>query len=412
MLAWLGQFDPNDQAIAFAMLRAMRLVSGDEFTKGMRTRLLEAAEGVEGAVALYAEREVLPKSKKVPPDPLFVQPEDRPRRAVGKKALIVLPDEDVGSEGLIAQLITELTRQYPEKFVNHPGPNLLRAPEKAKGKKRTPAAPLIRKFVLVTDLIGSGNQASRYLEAAWRVDTIKGLCSMRAGLSFDVVAFATTVTGADQVKSHAVQPVLRTVCECPTIDTEFQSAEANQIKDLCRRCNPIGAQWALGFENTGALLAFAHGAPNNTPAVLWANNASSWAALFPQRVTAGSREVFGSAIDADAVSDRLASMRQKRLTPGVDWSKAPPGALEQYLVLAALSNPPRNVATVARRSGLTLLEVEKYIAEARKYQWTDKELRLTDSGQAQLAAAKHARERISVPEPSPMYYPSSLRAPM
>ena len=408
--AWLGQFDPHDQGRAADMLRAMRLVSANEFTRGMRALLLQTAEGVDGTVALYAEREVLPKDKKQPPEPLFLQPAERPRRAVGRKALIVLPGEDVGSEGLVAQLITELTREYPETFVNHPGPDLLRLHEIEKGRKKS-LAPRVRKFVLVTDLIGSGNQAWRYLEAAWRVDSVKGLWSMRGGVSFEVVAFAATELGNAKVSSHAVQPVVRFVRECPTIDTVFDTEAAGAIKRLCYRYDPQSRpQWALGYESTGALMAFAHGAPNNTPAVLWAST-DSWAALFPKRVTAESREGFGSVIDADAANERLLSMRQRRLDPGVDWSQAPSGALERYLVLAALAHPPRTAEAVARRSGLTLLEVKSLMADARKFEWIDHEGRLTDTGQAQLAVSKRNRVQISTHEMGPVYYPCALRAP-
>jgi len=118
---WLSQFDIEDEATAITMIGAMRRVSSDDFVTHIRARVFEAADETDGAVALYAERVVLPYDKKLPPDPLFSQPADRPRRATGARTMAVDPNYEVGSEGIIAQLITELNRGNPKTFLNHPG---------------------------------------------------------------------------------------------------------------------------------------------------------------------------------------------------------------------------------------------------------------------------------------------------
>lgn len=409
VLAWLGQFDPADQVHAVALLKAMRLVASDEFTSGIRSRLLESARETDGAIALFAEREVGSSGKH--PTPLFAQPDSRPRRATGTRADVIANQGEVGSEGLIAQLITELARQRSEKFLNHPGPDLLRLPVAVHGggTKGLPA----RKFVLVTDMIGSGNRAWRYLEAAWRVATVKSLWSMRrnAGISFEVVAYATTESGKKLVESHPLRPLVRTVALCPTIEDSLSAEQASEVKSLCVRYDPLSrAKDALGYRNTGALIAFAHGAPNNCPRILWGMT-ESWTGLFPKRVAAEVRETFGSEVDSEAVNRCLLSMRQRRLADGVDWSTAPEGALERYLVLAALCRTPRTSEVVARRTGLTLLEAEVLLDEALQYEWVDEGLRLTDAGHLQLKRAKSQSRKLSVPEASSLYYPTSLRAP-
>lgn len=404
VLSWLGQFDLTDQDNVVALLRAMRLVSADEFSAGLRSRLIQSAAETEGAVALYTERE-LPKDA-TGVLPLFDQPYNRPRRAKAGRALAIDGTVEVGSEGLVAQLITELSRENADKFLNHPGPSELRFNSK---KTRPP----IRKFILVTDVIGSGNRAWQYLEAAWRVWTIKSLCSMgpHHGISFEVVTYASTTEGQKLVESHPVRPVIRKIVFCPTIDGAFNKNRATEIKRLCIQYDPYKrATGALGFRDTCALIAFAHGVPNNCPRIFWAE-AKTWHALFPQRVSAATRSTFGSTMNADVVNDRLLAMRQRRLNEGYDWSKAPHGALERYLLLAALAHPPRRPAIIARKTMLTLLEVELLLEEAIEHKWVDSDYRVTDAGRAQLSIAKASSAKLPIPKRENLYYPTSLRAP-
>jgi len=402
---WLGQFDALDQEALVKMLQAMRLVSRDEFAEGVRERLLEAAKEARGRIGLYVEREVPPKNES--PDPLFQQSAERPRRAFGPGPSPVEPSPDkpgdVGSEGLVAQLVSELCRQSPRKFVSHPGPDQLRA------KKRP-----IRRLILVTDLVGSGNRAVRYLDAAWKVFSVKSWWSGRAKnrMAFAVVAYAATAVGKALVESHRLAPDVRIVAECPTIDSAFSADVAAVVRDVCVKYNPPPrTEDALGYEGIGALIAFAHGAPNNCPRVLHVSTELRLP-LFPKRVTASTRATFASRLSQSDVQERLEAMRHKRLWGGFDWSRAPQGAVETYLVLAALSHPPRTVEVIARRTGLTQLETEKVLQRAIKHSWVDGSHRLTDQGQAQLLAAKKGRREVpNVGERVNLYYPATLRAP-
>lgn len=420
VVAWLEQFDVGDQSTAIAMLNAMRRVSAEDFKRDVRARIMEIAAETDGAVALYGERAVPPRRK--PPLPLFEQPEERPRRATGKKIPAVDPNDEVGSEGIIAQLITELTREDELKFISHPGPDRLRVGGTNSGPRRTRTATdkallPVRRFVLVTDLIGSGTRAWRYLEAAWQVATVKSLWSTRTtrGISFEVVAYAATTPGLDVVVEHPTQPKVRVVCMCPTISEAFSSRVASEVIRVCTQYDPLkktkGSKEALGFQGTGALIAFAHGAPNNTPRILY-EVGEDWAPLFPKRVTATTRGTFSDGLSTDDVERRLLEMRQKRLSKGIDYFGAPPGSLERYLVLAALSHPPRSVDVVSRRTGLTQIKVEEVLEEARRFGWVDPTFRLTEKGQLELIAAKAQRaQSAEISTTSPMYYPSHLRAP-
>lgn len=404
--AWLSQFDPDSQNVMIKMLKAMRLVTRDRFAESLRTRLQQTAAGVNGRIGLYVEREVPPKNK--PPLPLFAQSEQMPRRSHGPGPRPIEPDDsnpgDVGSEGIVAQLVSELCRAQGDVFVSHPGPQEIR-------RKKSP----VRKFILVTDLIGSGQRAERYLDAAWGVYSVKSWWSARKvkGLSFEIVAYAATDAGLARVKRHRLRPQVHLVADCPTVDNAFDEAEREAVKRVCTQYNPrAGGLDALGFDGTGALIAFAHGAPNNCPRVLHART-GAWVPLFARRVTADTRSEFSDELDQEQVQQRLVEMRHRRLSEGYVWDRAPKGTMETYLVLAALSHRPRRVDVVARRTGLTMLEVEGLMSKAWTNGWIDEEFRLTDAGQAHLKKAKTKRRTAeSEGGGAEVYYPSALRGPV
>jgi hypothetical protein len=269
-------------------------------------------------------------------------------------------------------------------------------------------------LILVTDLIGSGERAERYLDAFWAVHSIKSWWSGHRsnGLSFGIVAYAATSAGKSRLLSHRLLPDVRIVADCPTIDTAFDDVHAREIKRICNEYGPSsGTAGALGFQNTGALIAFAHGVPNNAPRILYSHS-KSWTPLFARRKTSATRADFDDQLDQEEVQQLLVKMRHRRLSDGQDWCQARKGTLETYLVLAALSHCPRNAEVVARRTGLTLLEAESVLHKAQAHEWVDQFYRLTDQGQAYLGAAKRKRRAAPTSENgAKLYYPSALRVP-
>jgi hypothetical protein len=98
---WIEQFAPGDQALACELLDALVLVSGDEFKNQVQEIILRWATNVNEPMGLYAEREG-------PPVPLFAEDVAVPRRASGPGPVPITSDDaNVGSEGIIAQLISE-----------------------------------------------------------------------------------------------------------------------------------------------------------------------------------------------------------------------------------------------------------------------------------------------------------------
>jgi hypothetical protein len=140
------------------MLQELQLVSREAFGERLRELIISTQRTGGAPVGLYAEREL--RHRFGVPHRLFKEKGRKHKRAVGGGPQPVRPtkayDPRVGSEGIVAQLVSELCREHPTKFYSHPGPDTIRAKN-------------IRRFLLVTDFIGSGTRAWRYLEAAWRV---------------------------------------------------------------------------------------------------------------------------------------------------------------------------------------------------------------------------------------------------
>ena len=408
---FVRQFEAADQALATDLLQNLRLVSQEELAAGLRELILERARAGEGPIGLYAERELPQREGR--PHRLFKEPRRRVRRAEGVVGpLAVSPlrryDQDVGSEGVIAQVISQLCRQHRDLFYSHPGPDKIRA------KK-------VRRFFVVTDLVGSGTRAWKYIESAWRVRSVRSWWSY-GYFKFEVIAFSATEKGRAHVESHHAQPHVHFQVPCPTVDNTFNAERASAISQLCVNYDPVARSPvdSLGYDGTGALLVFANGAPNNVPRMLFATDRSrGWIPLFPQRVAADvPAEHFGRRLTAEDIERRLTQMRQRVLAASPALRTAPLSTQQYLLLLAASTRPPRRVESIARRSGLTVMEVNKLGARLRQFRWITAEWRPTDAGLRQLEHARNVarrsrrRRQTAESQDKPEYYPQSLRAPV
>lgn len=411
-VAWLSQFSPEEQVPLAAMLRAMRLVSADDFVNRMRELMIRAlGDGKEGPIGLYAEREVARNAAGL--SSLFKQSARPPRRAYGVSQAPISPKlpwiPDVGSEGIVATLITELVREYKGIVFNNPGPGLIR-------KHR------IRRFIVVTDFIGSGKRVRDYLDSAWKVWSVRSWWSARAakGIRFEVLAYSGTDSGCCHVQDHRSDPAISLVLPCPTIANALPAELGEHAASICIARDPIEPDRveSLGYRGTGALIAFAHGAPNNVPRILInegkRGRGQTYLPLFRKRSTASSRASFASSItSADALASALTALGAKRFE-GSPSERMSVSQLRLLLTLCALSRSPRALHVISGRTGLTIIEVESSIDELKTLGWIDASLRITERGQAQLKHARKIRRPTrAVPDlPDVYYYPSSLRAPV
>jgi hypothetical protein len=419
--AWLQQFRLGDRSLAKQLREAFCLVSRDDFIDHMRTMLISEANRTDGAVALYAERELGHRHGK--PHRLFKEVRKTPRRAYGAAGpAAVKPtksyDPSVGSEGIVAQMISELCHEFPKKFINHPGPEQIRRKQ-------------VRSFWVVTDLVGSGDRARRYIEAAWLVRSVRSWWSGRL-IKFSVMAYSATESGDRYVSRHPCHPKVHIVLPCPTIDTTFSKPVAEQMKRLCTAYNPTDGEpghgpwgWSgpsLGYGSAGALLVFAHGAPNNVPLIFHKaskNKNNPWTPLFPARVSAGiGKDEFGIGLTTEKINARLNNLGQQTLAKSNAIMKSNIPTAHIFLILGALSRPPRlNDRVLAGRTGLPTHELTRLLRVMTAHGWIDSQRRVTDQGAGQLAHAKKQLQLASNAMPIgnhelQPYYPTSLRQPV
>mgnify|MGYP001159919466 CR=1 FL=1 len=410
VIGFLSQFSEADQSLASDLLNEVDLIAADELTAGLTSLIRHRAQQAAGLVGLYAEKEVRQQTHggKRRPDRLYPEKyRSRKWRAYGNDVVPVpaghARKRDIGSEGLVASLISSLCRAEPTQFHNHPGPDRIR-------EQPNP----VRVHLLVTDFIGSGQRAFLNLEAAWRVRSVKSWHS-RKHLKFEVVAFSGTESGIQTVEKHPSQPVVSVVQGCPTlfmVDYE----KRRKLIDLCQRYGPpsgIDGYTRLGFGNSGCLLAFDHGAPNNMPRLFHALG-PSWEPLFVGRSTARLRN--GKLVETQyqKLRSRLERLREKSLATSARLSGVPENQQAMVAVLAALKRTPRHPTAVSARIGLSVAECERIMERARADGFLGKGDRPTQSAYAEFAylrTRKRPEPNILKTNESP-YFPSQLRPPV
>ncbi len=415
-MAWLRQFAVRDQRLAADLLEVFCFVSRDEFATGLRERVLHEARRVDGPIALYAEREL--GHRLGVPHRLFKESEGKVKRAYGVGPQPVKPTKayqpEVGSEGIVAQLITDLCRQFPKRFLNHPGPDKIRETR-------------ARAFWVLSDLVGSGKRAHDYLSAAWKVRSVR---SWRSGgfLRFGVIAYAMTQSGQSRINRHPCKPLTSCVQPCPTIFSAFSGSAVDAYVSLCERYDPVRPRpetfnddESLGYGGVGALIAFAHGAPNNSPRIFHktSKRANGWNPLFPARVTAGLPPTgFGRSLRPETISVRLKALGNKALAKSPAARNASNEVKKRYLVLAALSRRQRGDVILAIKTGLSTYEVGHVCNELEGFGWIGPRRVLTDAGLGELrhlrrtAGKKPQRTDTKAEIEKLPYYPTSLRAPV
>jgi len=406
-IEWIKQFDVEDQENAASLIDQIKLVDNQKLLSELHSMIVSRADCIGGRVGLYAEREVELDGNKNPKGLFKQELKNDQLRAFGEGPSLTIPTIDghieVGSEGVIANLITQLCRISPEMFYNHPRPDLIR------DKK-------IQSFFLITDFIGSGGHIRDYLSAVWRVASVKSWASLKL-MKFEVIAYSAVEQGIASIRRHNCSPHVSINFTCPTIDAVFAQQDAEKIKDLCVKKDPIKKDpvKSLGYEGAGALIAFDHGCPNNVPRILYQSKKNKdWKPLFPKRVTLEVNSIFGVNNDRLNLSQRLSKMNEKRLAGGNWIEKTHEDNRALVLVLVALRKAPRLDEAISRKTGLTIPEIKIIIEVMTRWGWLNDKRYLTDEGNNQL---KYMRNMKGEKEPMLStgsgipYYPHQLRAP-
>lgn len=405
---WLNQFDREDRSDAKRLLSVIRNVTADEFYDAMTGLVRSRVEADPSPVGLFVETERGHRRGRA--HRLFSEPDRKHRRAVGSSPLISparTVDPEVGSEGLVSLIVTEVFRQNKKRSTIHPGPDMIRRRK-------------IRRFILVTDFIGSGDRISRYLDAAWRVRSVRSWWSARRsrGMSFEVVAYSATEAGLQKVKTHPTRPIVHIIEGCPTIQQAFlRLPEArSRMEKLCTRYGSFNPNMdPLGYGGTGALITFAHGIPNNAPVIFHKRSnlkTKPWIPLYPERVTSGRRT--GSITIAkrrEAIQLGLQRVARQKVLLSPRLSSAPPFLRDAVHVLLSLDRAPSSATVISARTGLPVNRVRDALARSHTYRWVDDDNRIADKGYRELARLGAPIQREISFQSAILYIPRSLRAP-
>lgn len=405
---WLSQFDVDDQPHANQLLEELVYITLSEMRDALTKAIIDRGNEIAGPVGLYAERHVRHHSKK--PTRLFVKETVTQKNGVkSRRAEGIGPDpvvsqrrhaHDTGSEALIAQLITQICKANPKKFLDHPGPMHIR-PKK------------VRSFILVTDFIGSGQRVISYLNAAWRVKSVRSWWSLKL-LNFEVVSFAGTVQGIERVRTLKCGPTVRTVKGCPVL-SDLSPDQSFSLSELCKKYGPKIKSWKttpLGYGNTGALMVFEHGAPNNMPYLLHGAS-KNWIPLFSQRTTFQTSKVSEFSLAESRISQRLKKLGRERLEHLNSLQQFSQQTQETALVLTALRRYPRTIEAVSSKTGLTTFEVEDIIDRAKASGLLTNKLQPTDKAFAEIKYLRNSNKKnIFVHKgDNSLYFPNMLRPP-
>jgi len=416
---WLGQFLANDRKVIESWLDNLSIVDAELFRTKMLAHIKHYAQLLSPMhpVALYAEREVK-KWKGKSQYAFHEKPTKslttgrRALRSYGLAAKIKVIQQsrtvspEIGSEGIVANLLTQLQRENSGRFSLNAGPDLIRRTDQE-----------VKVAFVVCDFIGTGTRVNGFLDSFWRMATIKSWSSLKL-LKFHVLSYSGTPEGIAAVRAHPSKPEVHWIAPCPTIDTEYSESEASILRSIFVDYDPIDRDpvESLGYGGQGAMLVFAHGCPNNAPRVLYKKGRGrrKWEPLLRER-----GNTLGHLRDNDERRRRMAKF--SKLVPEVVAKKLREIALrsdgiDRLLVLTALKAGYRFNESIAHVTGLDLLDVDNAIAVLHRLEWISSRNRLTSEGYRNLSLASpiklkggnktldHSNERV--------YYPKQLRPPI
>lgn len=388
-IAWIDQFDPLDRESARALLEALTLVSHNAFERGLTKTINRVAEKAGGPIALYATREWDPDEPYFPDD-------DDPIDAVDA-------GNDLGSEARIAAIIRNLARAEPQKFLNHPTIEEMRAAR-------------CRALCVVDDFIGSGERTSEFLAGIWHNKTLRAWRSLHL-ISLHAIAYSATARGRRRVERTKIKPEVILRRDCPTfLEMPWSPPMRRSMIALIRRYALRTSQpnLALGYGQAASALVFEHGCPDNCPAIFWAppTSTTAWQPLFPRRsVLATEASAFPPEIARRDPVVVMIQAGQKRLAASGALTARGPIGPTVLMVLGLAARGIRSKAALAHATGMDADTCAKLVEACVGAGLLTPNFHITRTGAAELEYASRA---MLVPAKVPpvgsdSYYPRQLR---
>lgn len=393
--AWLQQFEPDDEATAALLLDAVRFVPGGDVIAGLRRAierfLSDSPERTPVAAVPVLSHE----------DMISLGEEDLPALPTAfrdfdpSQALSGAP----GSEALVAQLIHEIKRSTDF------APKLVGFPVSLDLMKVTRS----RTLICVTDYIGSGRQALRYIDAWHRHPTIRSWRSY-GYLKIAIFAFAATTAGLRAVRASPHVDIVEVTEAVPALGGKSGILSDPKFAELCRIYANRGGLGGsgLGFARSGGLFANSFSVPNNLPSIL-VRRSPRWTPFFAGR---SSPSELADQIDdfrpRPDIAFELAERGQTRLAARFAEDHVDERWQKHIAMLALL---PRSDEEIATAVGVDLPEVMAMRASLVGLMLVDEEGRVTRRGRLALLSARAKPRLVTAslrPNPSP-YYPRLTR---
>lgn len=402
---WLAQFDPMDQDIAIAIANNLTLISHVEFERNLLQKLEDIASSIKGDVGFFTVRE-LKKNKNdfgcyenVIPFYSQVTSDD------GKSVNALASSSDQGSEARIAQIIRQLCKSNPKKYLNHPTIDFLR-------NERCDA------IIFVDDFIGSGGRVRDFLTSFWLEPTIVSWLSGKQ-IGFHVITYSGTEEGISYAKRHKSKPKIHIYRDAPTFNSfSWGNQKKESVKKLCQKYGRIANKkrknmW-WGYNDGMVAIVFEHGCPNNTPAILWEPDfqGSGWKGLFPNRtISSAIASVFPpEVVRGDPIQILIEAGQSKLANSGALLRR---GIIGQTILVALglIAKGQRKRSTLSFATGLSVEDCERLIGTCIKWHFITVQRRITPKGLAELNAARKLKigQLDSLDKGTNYYYPKQLR---
>ncbi|MBD9675685.1 hypothetical protein IB274_03190 [Pseudomonas sp. PDM18] len=403
---WLEQFNqrPDDYLLAKELFDKIIYVDHLDLKVHLHLKL-DQLRFKSVPCAVYVERE-LQKTKALLPPAMYKEERVKVKgkkkyslRARGAAAQAVqslkYKQQEIGSEGILAQVLTKQCEKFPESYMFQPTAEEIRARK-------------VRKIIVVTDFIGSGDRVASMLSSLWRVRSVRSWVSLRL-IKIYVVCVSGTDVGIAAVERHSSKPVVVKGMECPTIYNSFDGGRSFEMLDLCNRYGGFSPE-PLGYKNAAALIAFEHSAPNNLPAIFvksCAQKRNHWDALFYKRST---EFLWGIHDNIDlCVMEAFQALGLEGIV--LSWKYKSLGQVERYAVLitAISSKGYSTINEQIQYSGIPFRCFDLALLYAVKEGWIGPSGRVSRKGRAMVNDL--SSNFLVENSPPSFYYPRQLRAP-
>lgn len=399
---WLAQFDEIDQAEAADLLDRLILLSEAQVSERIFSQL-DSITCPQGRLALYAEREITEKSAFAIEQYADINGIMRSRAVPKARFEAVKPRRGstrVGSEGWMAFLVSQAVKAN-SRYVGYPSP---------KQYSSTNPASRIRKVVIVTDFIGSGDRLWNMLERFWRVPTFTAWWS-RGYIRFHIVAAAGTAAGIAKVKTHRCRPELHCATVVPTLGSMNAASSAKGWAALAKSYGKAHPE-PLGYKASGALVAFEYGMPNNVPAIL-GERFTGWRPFYRGRVPSDLNPLFGLPPTSWQLLRRIVEERLSQLRSALDFKSHRRKRSEMLVFLLTIRGRWHSDTKVeiSEKTGLRTDDIMRLRNSALGAGWISSQGRLTDQGRKLIRAGISPISKMEQGIAGRLhpYYPASLR---